>query len=332
VCFDVRSPGEFAHGKLPSAHSLPLFTDAERAVVGTLYKQQGQQIAFMQGLAYVSPKLPMMVQEVLTAASGGPVRIYCWRGGMRSNSVAMILRMAGLEVHTLIGGYKSFRRFALDVLEHPRQLRVLAGMTGVGKTSILRALAQRGEQVLDLEALAAHRGSAFGSLAGIEQPTNEEFENLIAWQWHHFDPLKPVWIEDESRLVGCCKIPNALFRAMAIAPHFLVERPLEERIMRLLSDYSAIPHEQLISATRRIAKKLGGARTEQICRQIEQGSLEEAAAGLLSYYDASYQHAQRRLQSSPTLQLCSAGFSDSELADRLCRAEISSSSTLYGKS
>ncbi len=188
-CIDVRSPGEFLQGHIPGAYSLPLFTDAERAHVGTLYKHQGREAAFLQGLSYIGPKLSTLVQSALTLARSfkaplAPptmhIALHCWRGGMRSKGVASVLQAAGFTVHLLRGGYKAFRHFALDVLEKPLPLQVLGGRTGSGKTEALMILRDKGARIIDLEGLAHHRGSAFGGHEGEGQPSCELFENRLA--------------------------------------------------------------------------------------------------------------------------------------------------------
>src|ERR1700733_14354956 len=220
--FDVRSPGEFQHSHIPGAVSLPLFSDEERAQVGLCYKQQGKEPALMLGLKFVGPKLSEMADKVIKQCLQGRARVYCWRGGMRSSSVAMLLRMTGLQVMTLEGGYKRFRRHVLQTLSQifSEKLVVIGGMTGSGKTEILRVLKERGEQVVDLEQLANHRGSAFGGIGMELQPSVEQFENKIACLWDKLDLDRRIWLEDESRMIGKCKIPDALFAAMMQAKRY----------------------------------------------------------------------------------------------------------------
>jgi len=184
---DVRSPGEFVRGHIPGAHSVPLFTDEERAVVGTLYKQQGRDAAVREGLRIVGPKLATIVDEARALAPDGRIGVHCWRGGERSGSVAWLLDKAGFtEVFTLKRGYKAFRQHVLEAFNMPHDLRVLGGYTGTGKTETLAHLRELGEQVIDLEGLAHHKGSSFGALGEEPQPTTEHFENLLVVDYGRF--------------------------------------------------------------------------------------------------------------------------------------------------
>lgn len=291
---DVRSPGEFLQGRIPGAINLPLFTNEERAIVGTLYKQQGKEAAVLEGLRIVGPKLASFVTTAQNAVGDGYAKVHCWRGGMRSGSMAWLLKTAGMKTVTLEGGYKAFRKWVLQVLATPRQVVVIGGLTGSGKTSLLHALQRYGEQVLDLEKLANHRGSSFGMLGMGEQPSVEQFENEIAMQWARFDLSRPVWIEDESRMVGICKIPDPLFAMMSQAPLYLIERPLSERLNNLHTDYGHVPFSELKHATQRISKRLGGARSQEVISLIDENRLAEAAQLVLQYYDATYSHMLKR--------------------------------------
>jgi tRNA 2-selenouridine synthase len=293
---DVRSPGEFAQGHMPGAHSYPLFTDAERAQVGICYKEQGRDAAVELGFDLLGPKLGDMVRQAKTIAPERVVRVHCWRGGMRSGGVGWGLQMAGLQVTTLEGGYKAYRRWVRQFFHTPRPIIVLGGMTGSGKTHILQALAELGEQVLDLEALANHRGSSFGNLDMPPQPTVEQFENLIGDRLAQLDPTRPVWIEAESRRVGICRIPEELFQQMDAAPTLEVVRPLEERLNILVEMYGQTDRAGLIKATERIRKRLGGQRTQAAVDFIRQESPREVCKVILDYYDRTYRYDLERRQ------------------------------------
>lgn len=288
--FDVRSPGEYERAHLPGALNLPLFSNAERAEVGTCYKQQGRTAALLLGLERVGPKLAHLIQKVAQTAPRGPIRLYCWRGGMRSQSVAHLLKLAGYDPIPLSGGYKRFRRWALDQLNNPPPLRVVGGFTGSGKSAILQVLAERGEPVLDLERLAHHRGSAFGGMGA--QPTQEAFENSVAWSLYQLRG-KRVWVEDESRLIGKCRIPSALYSAMQHATLYRIDQRQERRCQRLMKEYGEISIDRLIAATQRIAKRLGGQRTREIIERIERRE-GEAVVMLLDYYDRAYLYSLER--------------------------------------
>lgn len=288
--FDVRSPGEFKQARIPGALNIPLFTDDERAAVGTLYKQQGKDSAIELGMSYAGPKLSDFIKYIKKNRTEGLVKIHCWRGGMRSSSMAWLLQTAGYPAVTLIGGYKAFRRWCLSALNLSFKFIVLGGFTGSRKTELLLELKNLGEQVLDLEDLASHRGSTFGLLNGQTQPTIEQFENDIAFNLLKLDPQKPIWIEDESRMIGRCKLPDGLFHQMRTAPLIFLEVPREERVKYLLKNYGHFSPNALTEATLRLSKRLGGSRTQLIVDLIKRNDLEPAIRLSLDYYDSTYQH------------------------------------------
>lgn len=312
---DVRSPGEYVQGRIPGAFSLPLFTNEERAIVGTTYKQVSKQAAIQQGLEIVRPKLANFTRFAQEHAINGHVRVHCWRGGMRSSSMAWLLRTVGLKAITLVGGYKTFRRFVINTVGQSYRLHVIGGLTGSGKTAILRALRDQGEQVLDLEGLANHRGSSYGMIGMSAQPSSEHLENEIAFQLNAFDSQKRIWIEDESRLIGTCRIPDGLFAQMMIAPLFLVERSLSERLEVLRRDYGHADKHELILASQRLAKRLGNVRTKEIVGHISEGRLDEAMEMVLEYYDSTYCHGLK--QRSIIYRFGEEGLSDSDWAQQL---------------
>lgn len=285
---DVRSPGEFDHGHIPSAVGFPLFNNDERAEVGTCYKQQGHDQAVELGLKFVGPKLADFVIEAKTLAPDRTVRVHCWRGGMRSGSMAWLLETCGFSVTTLQGGYKAFRQWVRDTLTTPKPIISLGGMTGTGKTTILQALAAQGEQVLDLEGMANHRGSSYGALGLPPQPSTEQFENLVAIAWCQLDHHRPIWIEAESSQIGRCRIPPELFGPMMQAPVVQVKRSRSERVIHLLEDYGNADRAGLIAATERLKRRLGGLRTTEAIAAIKAGNLAPAIEIVLDYYDQAY--------------------------------------------
>ena len=313
---DVRSPAEFAQGHIPGALNLPLFSDAERALVGTTYKQQGRAAAVQQGLAIVGPKLAALgdaLTQALAAAqgdasalesaaqdpaTGSVLRIHCWRGGMRSASVAWLAGLLELPVVLLQGGYKSYRRWALELFERPWPLRLLAGRTGTGKTDLLLAMARQGAAVVDLEGLAHHRGSSFGGLGLPPQPSSEHYENRLALALWSRRQAPVIWLEGESAQVGRCRIPAGLWRQMQQAPALEITRPLAERIDRLVAVYGSQGQEPLRQATERIARRLGPQRTRAALEAIDRCDWPEACRQMLDYYDRCYDHelAQRDRQ------------------------------------
>ena len=288
---DVRSPGEYAHGHIPGAISFPLFSDEERAVVGTAYKQQGRDIAFELGLRFVGPKMEDFVKSARKIARDGRLGVHCWRGGQRSGAMAWLLRQAGLDVQTLDGGYKAYRQCVLDGFgEADLQIVIVGGSTGSGKTKILHALKNAGEQIIDLEGIAHHKGSAFGYIGELPQPTVEQFENNLYEAIRNTSPARKVWLENESRSIGRVYIPDTFWAKMKKAPLMNVRVPLEARVNNLLEDYVLTDKADLEIAFRRIEKKLGGLKLKQAIEFLEQGEYEPAARIALEYYDKTYQY------------------------------------------
>jgi len=176
---DVRSEGEFAEGHILGAVNIPLLNNQERVIVGTAYKQKGQREAIYEGFRLVGPRLNDIIGETEKTAAGKEVLVHCWRGGMRSNNFAQFIDMARIKSQTLKGGYKAYRQFAFDYFRKPLQIILIGGCTGSGKSEVLRSLAAQGEQILDLEMLAHHKGSAFGALMQLPKPTTEQFHNNL---------------------------------------------------------------------------------------------------------------------------------------------------------
>lgn len=290
---DVRSPGEFARGHIPGAENIPLFSDVERAEVGTLYKRQGYDAAVLQGLAFVGPKLESLARQVLALCgrdgeNGPEAALYCERGGMRSGSVAWLLQTAGCAAHILEGGYRRFRRYVLDLFEKPHNLRVLGGSTGSGKTEALHCMAREGVRIVDIEGLARHRGSAFGWLPDCPQPSQEHFENLLAMALDSRDPEIPIWVEDECENLGRINLPKPLYRQLRAAPLVLLEVPDAARLARVLEEYGHMPPEEMGQCLDRIRKRLGGLAHKQAHACLAQKDLAGLARILLDYYDRAY--------------------------------------------
>lgn len=301
VLLDVRSPAEYEQGHIPGAISFPLFDNDERARVGTCYKQQGREPAIELGLEIVGPQLAQFVSRAKELAPDRLLRIHCWRGGMRSGSMGWLMETAGFQVSLLDRGYKGFRQWARETMAIPKPILTLGGMTGTGKTAILHALADLGEPILDLEQLANHRGSSYGNLGLPPQPSVEQFENLIAIEWAKLKGDRPIWIEAESRMVGTCRIPDEIFLPMMAAPILQVERPRSERIALLLEVYGKTARDQLLVATERLKKRLGGVRTQQAIECIREGNLAIAIDIVLDYYDKTYLYdlQKRKVPISP---------------------------------
>lgn len=287
---DVRTPAEFETGHIPSAKNLPLFSNEERVIIGTLYKREGKQVAILKGLEFVGPKMKDLVKGAGKISSEGTFLMHCWRGGMRSGSVAWLLEMYGYKVYTLRGGYKSWRRFVIDQFNEKRTVIVLGGRTGAGKTLVLDELKKQGEQVLDLERLANHKGSSFGALGEEKQPTQEQFENELAFQLMHSDISKPLWIEDESRTVGNKVIPEGIWNQMRGSKVMYMDIPFKERAKYLTESYGKYDREELKAAILRIGKRLGGQHVKHAIEAIDNGDLQTACEISLSYYDKAYDH------------------------------------------
>ncbi len=288
---DVRTPAEFAKGNIPTAKNLPLFANEERVIVGTIYKQQGKESAILKGLEIVGPKMKGLIEGVQQLSNNNKtILMHCWRGGMRSGSVAWLLELYGYKVYTLKGGYKAFRKFVLSTFNEQRNYLVLGGRTGSGKTFILKKLADYQEQIIDLENLAHHKGSAFGSICEAQQPTQEQFENKLAVQLYQLDSHKKIWIEDESRLVGCNIIPRGIWEQMRAAKVAYIDIPFAERANYLIQEYGAFDIESLEKAVTRIAKRLGGQQTKQALEALQTKDIKTACEICLVYYDKSYDH------------------------------------------
>jgi tRNA 2-selenouridine synthase len=296
---DVRSPAEFAQGHIPGATNIALFSNDERAIIGTLYKQKSRQEAVLKGLEFVGPRLADLVNQSQNLAEDKQVFVHCWRGGMRSGFVAMLLEMYGLKVLLLKNGYKAFRNHVLQNLNAPRQIALLGGKTGSGKTLILKKLKAAGQQVIDLEGLANHKGSAFGALGEKEQPTQEQFENELSCQLFKMNSELSIWLEDESRLIGKKVIPPILWEQMTAAKVYYLNLPYEARLKYITEEYGKFPKEQLENSLLKIAKRLGSEQTKNAIEALKADDPATAFAYCLSYYDKTYDYGlSQRLPSN----------------------------------
>jgi tRNA 2-selenouridine synthase len=300
---DVRSEKEYLQGHIPGAFNIPLFNNEERAIVGTIYKFSGREASVLKGLELAGVKLAAYVKHLQKITDRKQILLHCWRGGMRSESMAWLFEQAGFKVAVLEGGYKSYRRYIREQLSGPADIVILGGLTGSGKTELLHLLEQRKQQVLDLEKLACHKGSVFGGLGQPDQPTNEQFENDIYEVWKHFDPSGPVWIEDESRMIGSVSIPDPLFDQMNHAPMIELQLGTEVRIRRLMAEYSTFAVSDLREAVLKISEKLGGARTKRALAALDAGDLSVVAQLSLSYYDKAYTHAVQNRKNKQILSI-----------------------------
>ncbi len=307
---DVRSPGEYNHAHIPAAHSFPLFTDEERKLVGTAYKQQSREAAIKIGLDFFGTKMKKMVEEVeelvrsrqladgnKNAAEGklqtaNCVLIHCWRGGMRSAGIAWLLDLYGFKVCTLVGGYKAYRKWVLAQFEKQYNFNIIGGYTGSGKTLLLQEIAKHGKPVIDLERIANHKGSAFGALGEEKQPGQEMFENMLAQKLSVTENSKPatenIYIEDESQRIGNVQIPIPLWNTMRRSPILFMDIPFSERLIYLTEEYGRFEKDQLSDAVLRIQKRLGGLAAKNAINFLEEGNYRECFRILLNYYDKWY--------------------------------------------
>ena len=299
IIIDVRSPAEFEHAHIPSALNLPLFNNEERAMIGTTYKKQSREAAIKAGLPLFGTKMLPMIETVeawikdrqkendLTKPT---IYVHCWRGGMRSAAVAWLLDLYGYKVIQLTGGYKAYRNWVLAQFTIPYSLKVLGGYTGSGKTEILHALQNKNYPVIDLEGLAHHKGSAFGAIGQLPQPSQEMFENIVAKKlFEENKNNKSIWVEDESQRIGTVLIPTPLFHLMRNSTCYFMTIPFEQRLAFIVEGYGKFDAQSLIEATERIQKRLGGLETKTAIQHIVQGELKEAFSILLKYYDKWYE-------------------------------------------
>jgi tRNA 2-selenouridine synthase len=290
LVLDVRSPKEYLKGHIPHAQSLPLFSDEERAVVGTLYKQKGRNEAIEAGLEIVGPKMAGFTRYVKPLARENKVFVHCWRGGMRSGSVAWLMDIMGYEVYTLRSGYKAYRHMVLEDLAESVPYIIIGGRTGSGKTEILHTLRASGEQILDLERIANHKGSAFGALGEPPQPTTEQFENNLHLEFSKLDKSKAIWLEDESKNIGSCYIPDGMWSVMRDSPVVAVDIPLEVRIRRLITDYGEQHIDGLHDSILRLERRLGNEAMKLALQKLEERDFAAVAQITLHYYDKAYDH------------------------------------------
>lgn len=289
--FDVRSPKEFLYGHMPGAINLPLLNDEERHEVGIVYKNQGHDEAVKLGYRLVGHKFIKYIEAAKAQAVDGTVCLYCWRGGLRSNTMAWLLGSVGLKVYLLEGGYKRFRNWCLDEFRFQWPLVVLSGKTGAGKTEVLHALHRMGDQTVDLESLAVHRGSAFGGIGLPIQPTQESFENALAWRLSDSHTASRVWVENESRFIGKLRIPDDLFAQMKKRPLVTIDRDVTIRANRIVHEYGKFDRTLLAEKTTSITKRMGGDRVKASITALDDGDLIGWVLPLMDYYDRNYDHA-----------------------------------------
>jgi tRNA 2-selenouridine synthase len=306
---DARSEGEFAQSHIPGAINIPILDNAERIQVGTLYKQAGPEKATLKGFELVGPRFHLIQREALRKFPAKKLILYCWRGGMRSQILSWLLTQVGFEIFRLEGGYKTYRSFTFEAVRKPYPLLVLGGKTGAAKTVLLQKLKERGEQVVDLEGLANHKGSSFGAIGQPAQPTVEQFENLLAEQLREINLDQALWVENESRRIGQIILPDSFYLQMTQSPRIEIDKTDEERIAHIASEYAALDQGELSAAVLRLQKRLGGDRTKQALEGIQTNQPEIWIPILLLYYDKTYEFDLQRHEVSKTIRLTLQGLS-----------------------
>jgi tRNA 2-selenouridine synthase len=291
IIIDARSPKEFAQGHIPNAINIPLLNNEHRHLVGCCYKEQGQDAAVALGYQLVTPLFPTIQQQALAAAPSKKVYLHCWRGGLRSKITAGLLAEVGITVVMITGGYKAWRNALLTQFSMPRSGCVIAGLTGTGKTDVLQSLRKSQKGVVDLEGMAHHKGSAFGGVRMPEQPTQEQFENVLALALQKIEGIQtPVIVESESRMIGRIRIPDAFFNLMWSWPRIILQRDLESRVQYIEEAYAHCENEELSEKTTQLSKRMGSEQVKDALMHLYSGNRKEWIRLLLHYYDKSYNH------------------------------------------
>ncbi|MED4225962.1 tRNA 2-selenouridine(34) synthase MnmH [Neobacillus cucumis] len=303
IVIDIRSPIEFADGAIPGAINVPLFTNEERQVIGTIYKHEGQAAAKWKAMEFVSPKIPALLKTIKSHQTDGELIIHCWRGGMRSKAVVTFLEFAGIYAWRLEGGYKAYRHHILEEIPSmvPKKAIVIHGMTGVGKTEVLKILKKKGYPVLDLEEMAAHRGSIFGTIGLGEGHNQKTFDSLLFKGLTEIQGSHYCIVEAESKRIGKAVQPEELMDVKFKGLNMYIHSPLEQRVKHLVSEY-VLPYEQESwyeeKITLGIEKVLKWVKDTEIRKTLtealNQKNYQEMILTLLvHYYDPRYDHARQ---------------------------------------
>ena len=298
---DVRSPSEYYKGHMPNSINIPLFDNDERSIIGTIYKKEGRKKAVIEGLKFFEKKMELLLDNLFMNIDSHNInskknfnksfiRIYCSRGGMRSQSIAWLLEKYKFNPITLKGGYKTYRRWILDCFSKKWNIIIIGGKTGTGKTRLLSLLEQYKYQTIDLEGFACHRGSTFGGLGMKEQPSNEQFENKIAEKLYSFKTINNVFVEAESANIGKCKIPHEFFNQMKKSRRIEILRSEKNRLDELINTYSVFKKEELQESVLRIKKRLGPQRTKIALESINDENWDLVCKSVLDYYDRCYEY------------------------------------------
>lgn len=296
IVVDVRSPCEHESERIPDSINIPLLSNEERASIGTIYAHKGEAIARREALRVIAPQIPAIVDQILALRTPGrALVVHCWRGGLRSEAVASFLSVVGIDCFRLTGGYKAWRRQIVDDLNGGSfnfRAVTLHGLTGVGKTEILKCLAERGAQVLDLEELANHRGSVFGSLGLGEQPTQKNFEAHLWKRLRTFNDA-PIYLEAESRKIGRLSLPDSILKMIHEGRSVLVTGSMGARCLRIQRDYAGVLDPQTIehafASLSQIKERIGTTRAKSIKELVLDGRVSDALEEILAdYYDPLY--------------------------------------------
>jgi tRNA 2-selenouridine synthase len=286
---DVRSPMEYEESHIQGAINMPLLNNEAREIIGKTYKKKGKDAAMELGYQLVDPIKKQFIDFIDVLGKGNQYFLYCARGGLRSRLMAEYLIENGFNVLVLKGGYKAYRNAVVHRINEFSNLRIIGGYTGSGKTHVLEQLSLMGEQVLDLEALANHKGSAFGGLGQNAQESTAQFHNKVFSKLSHFNPRLPLWIENESIHIGKVNLPIELWEKMKHSEVIEIIIPLEKRIQNILMDYGHYTSEELIDCLKHIEKRLGKKVTNELGAKIAKRDLKSVVESLLRYYDEAYE-------------------------------------------
>ncbi len=302
LLIDVRSPDEYYKGHMPNSINIPIFNNEERSIIGKKYKNSGRENAVREGFKIIENKIDKLIKKIILIkkeflisnidefSNDKNIKIYCARGGMRSQSMFWLLEKFNYHCVTLNGGYKIYRNWVLNSFEDKQKIIVIGGKTGTRKTKIINKLKSLDYQILDFESLANHRGSTFGGLGMKEQPTNEQYENLIAEELNKFNQKKFIFVEAESPNIGKNRIPHELYKQMKNSRRFEIIRDQRIRIRELVNTYSIYQKNDLKESVLKISKRLGPQRTKSAIDSIDNEDWENVCKSVLDYYDRCYEH------------------------------------------
>jgi len=294
VYIDVRSEAEYHQAHIIGAVNIPILNNEERKIIGKLYVKEGKEKAIMKGYELIGPKFHLILKKIKTIAFDKNIVLYCWRGGMRSLIMEWLCSTMGWKTLILNGGYKSYRKAMLEVLNNKYKFKILSGATGSGKTEILQQLSKYA-QVIDLEEIAIHKGSVYGQLhTTLQQPSQEQFENKLAEKLLSFNKDTTIWLEAESRLIGRCAIPDPILAQMDVSDHIQLNVEMAIRAKRIATEYAHLPIDKLIEATSKLQKRMGGQNVKQAIAYLQNNQIEKWILMMLSYYDKTYIYAMTR--------------------------------------